>query len=84
MRIYNRFIVSLAAAFSLTNILLAFSGQDDLAVYFNANAIAYLIVALSHADLNPRAQTSVNILGALIFFGFIVTFALKLYEIAQM
>ena len=85
MRIYNRFIASLAVAFGLTNVLLAFSGQDDLAVYFNANAIVYIAVALFYTNLmNQKAQTSVNRLVILIFFGFIITLALRLYEIAQL
>jgi uncharacterized membrane protein YgdD (TMEM256/DUF423 family) len=84
LRIYNRFILSLAVAFSLINILLASLGQEDLAVYFNANAIVYMVVALAHANLNQKAQTSVKILGTLIFIGSIVTVALRLYQIAQL
>ncbi len=84
MRIYNKLMFSLAAGLGLVNILLASFGQDDLAIYFNANAIVYLIVALFHANLNPRAQTSVNRLGGLIFFGFFITLVFKMVEIAQL
>jgi len=83
LRIYNKFIVSLAVAFGLVNILLAFLGQDDLAIYFIVNAIVYLIVALSYTNLNLRAQTSVNRLGALVFFGFFMTLVFKIVEILK-
>jgi len=78
LRIYNKFIVSLAVAFGLVNILLAFLGQDDLAIYFIVNAIVYLIVALSYTNLNLRAR-----LGALVFFGFFMTLVFKIVEILK-
>ena len=83
MKIYNKFLLFLAAGFGSANIMLAWLGQDDLAVYFIVNAIVYLLVALFHANLNMRAQTSVNRLGAIIFSGFFIVFVFKIFEIVQ-
>jgi 1,4-dihydroxy-2-naphthoate octaprenyltransferase len=86
LRIYNKFIISLALAFSLVNILLALFGQDDLLLYYNTISIAYLVIALFYtsANLNPKANIPIGILSALIFFGFFLTLGLKLYQIAQL
>ncbi len=81
MRIYNKYIVSLALAACLINTLLAFSGQDDLAIYFVINIIAYLIITLLYAYLNPRARKALNTIATVSFAGFIVIVVFKAIEI---
>jgi len=81
LRIYNKYIISLALAFSLINILLAFFGQNDLEVYFVINLIAYLIITLLYTYLNPRARMALSCVGAVLFAGFMVIVALKVVEI---
>lgn len=81
MRIYNKYILSLAVSACLINVILAFSGQDDLAIYFITNIVAYLVITLLYAYLNPRARQALNTIGAVSFAGFIVVVALKAIEI---
>lgn len=83
MRAYNKLIVSLALAFGIINSLLAFFGQNDLSVYFIANAIAYLIITLVYVYLNPRARSALNALSMIIFAGFMVIVAVKVVEILK-
>ena len=80
MRIYNRYVVSLAITACAINTVLAFLGEDDIGVYFVVNAIAYLIITLLYAHLNPRAKRALNPVGAVLFGGFIVIAALKAVE----
>ena len=81
MRIYNKYIVSLALASGLINTLLAFLGQNDLGNYFVINVIAYLVITLLYAYLNPRARKALNSLGVVLFAGFMVITVLKVMEI---
>ena len=81
MRVYNRLIISLVLAFSLINITLAFFGQEDIGVYFIANALAYLIITLLYMRLNPRARTGLNSLSVVIFAGFLVVVSIKVMEV---
>ncbi len=81
MRVYNKYILSLALAACLINTLLALSGQDDLAIYVAINIIAYLIITLLYAYLNPRARRALNTIAAVSFAGFIVMVVLKVMEI---
>ncbi len=83
MRIYNRLIITLAIAFGLINILLAFLGQEDLAVYFIVNAIAYLIITLLYVYLNPRAKSALNGLSAIIFVAFLAVVTMEVIEILK-
>ena len=81
MRIHNKYIISLALAFSLINTLLAFAGQNNLEIYFTINIIAYLVITLLYVYLNPRARQALNTVVAVLFAGFMVIVALKVTEI---
>jgi len=81
LRIYNKYIVSLTLIGCLINSLLAFWGQDNLEIYFVINIIAYLVITLLYAYLNPRARRALNIVGAVLFAGFVVIVSLKVIEI---
>ncbi len=81
MRIYNKYIVSLVLASCLINTSLAFLGQNDLAIYFVINVLAYLVITLLYVYLNPRAKRALNAVGAVFFAGFMVIIALKVMEI---
>ncbi|MFC1928310.1 hypothetical protein ACFLXK_01740 [Chloroflexota bacterium] len=81
MRIYNKYVISLALSACLINTLLAFWGQSDLTVYFVINIIAYLVITLLYVYLNPRATRALNTIGIVLFAGFMVTVALKVLDI---
>ena len=81
MRIYNKYVVSLVLASGLINISLAFSGQNNLEIYFVVNVFAYLIITLLYAYLNPTARRALNTVGAVLFAGFMVIITLKVMEI---
>jgi hypothetical protein len=83
VRAYNKLLISLAAAFSLINVFLAFLGQKDLSVYFIVNAIAYLIITLIFVYLNPRARAALNVVSGIIFAGFLVIVTFKVIEILK-
>ena len=81
MRIYNKYIVSLALASCLINALLAFFGQNDLEIYFTVNILVYLATTLLYVYLNPRARRALNTIGIVLFAGFMVIIAFSVIEI---
>ena len=81
MRIYNKYIVSLALASGLINTSLACLGQNDLEIYFVINIIAYLVITLLYVYLNPRARRALSSVSVVLFTGFMVIVALKTMEI---
>ena len=81
MRIYNRYLVSIALSAGFINTLLAFLGQNDLTVYFTINIIIYLVITLLYVYLNPRARRALNTISFVLFSGFMVIVALKVMEI---
>ncbi len=81
MRVYNKYIVSLALAAGLVNTLLAAFGQNDLSIYFTVNAIAYLVITLLYVYFNPRARRALNTISVVLFAGFMVIVVLNVMEI---
>jgi len=81
MRTFNRYIVSLAIASAVINILLAMFKQNDLSVYFTLNVIAYLIITLLNIYLNPKARRALSSVTIVLFSGFVVIVAVKVAEI---
>lgn len=81
MRIYNRYIISLALAFGAINSILAAQGQEKLDLYFTVNLIAYFVVSLLYVYFNPRARRLLNIIGIVLFGGFLVIVAFKVMEV---
>lgn len=81
MRIYNKYIISLVLAFGAIDSILAAQGQEKLDVYFTVNLIAYLVVSLLYVYFNPRARRLLNIIGIVLFGGFLVIVAFKVMEV---
>ncbi len=81
MKIYNRYIVSLALAAGLVNILLTTLGQNDLSVYFIINTIVYLVITLLYVYFNPRARKALNTISIVLFAGFMVIVTLNFVEL---
>ena len=81
MRIYNKYLISLAISTCFVNILLAFLGQDDLIIYIITNLIAYLVITLLYAYLNPRTRLALTTISAVSFAGFMVIVIFRVIEI---
>ena len=80
MRIYNRYIISLALLFMLTTVILSASEQS-LDLYFSLYLIECLILTLLFSQLNPRARGGLNRIGYVLFVGFLSLVAIKVVEI---
>ncbi len=83
MRIYNRYLLILTAAFTLSTALLAACGQDRLDAYFTAYVIEYLVVTILFVYLDPRARRLLDRLGYVVFGGFLVIVLFKALEILR-
>jgi hypothetical protein len=81
LRIYNKYLISLAISTCFINILLAFVGQDDLIIYVITNLIAYLVITLLYAYLNPRTRLALNTISVVSFAGFMVIVIFRVIEI---
>ncbi len=75
------FVVSLSIAFSGLNMLLAATKETVISIYFIADAIAFLVLALARYDFKPEAKSRLNAAAAVIL---VVFFAIVIYKIKVM
>ncbi|MDD5288569.1 MAG: hypothetical protein PHY28_05600 [Dehalococcoidales bacterium] len=80
MRVFNQYILFLVLSACLVNAVLAFTGQDDLAIYFTVNTIVYLTITILHAYFNPRARKSLGAVSLVLFAGFLMVVIIKVIE----
>lgn len=81
MRIYDRYLVTLALVFTATTVLLTFYNQRQVDLYYSSYLIELLAVTLIFAHLLPLARRSLGIIGVLLFGGFLVIVAMKVSQI---
>ena len=81
MILYNRFLATLALLFTTTTFLLAVSGRQELDLYFSIYLIELLATTLIFAHLHPGARRSLGFISYILFAGFLVIVATKVFEI---
>ena len=81
MKPYAQLLISLVIVACLINVTLAFSGVNNIEVYFLANAIAYFIITLLYIYPNPKVHKNLNVLKAIIFMSFLVIVVIRIIKI---
>jgi uncharacterized membrane protein YgdD (TMEM256/DUF423 family) len=81
VRAFNRYILFLVLAAFAINTTIAFVSPNDLTVFFTANVIAFLVITVLNAYLNPRARRSLSAIGIVLFGGFLAIVILKSVDV---
>lgn len=81
MTVYSRYLLTLALFFTGTTVLLAAYNRHNLDLYFSLYLVEYLVATLVFAYLHPRARKNLNVMGIILFAGFLVIVAMKVLEI---
>jgi uncharacterized membrane protein YhhN len=83
LRIYNKLILTIALVFGIIDASLAAASQENIEIYFVANAIAFLVITLLYTYLNPRARGALTAVGSVIFAAFLVIVVIKIVDILK-
>ena len=81
MRIFDRYLILLVLVSCLIDIFLAFIKQNDIAVYFTANVIAFLTITVLFIFFSPKTRRMLSVVSAVYLAGFMVVVVLKMVEI---
>ena len=81
MKIYNKYIISLALLLTLTTVILSAFGQSQLEFYFTLYVIESLVLTELYVHLNPKARRGLSRVSLVLFVGFILIVAKKVIEI---
>ena len=84
MRIYNRYLIFVVLVSCLIDIFLAFVKQNDIAVYFTLNVIAYLTITMLFIFFSPKTRRILSVVSVVYLAGFMVVVTLKVLGIMHL
>ena len=80
MKIYNRYVVTVAVVLLVTTLLLIIAGQAKLDLYFSIYVIEALIVTELFIYFSKKSRRALNIIGIILFGSFAFIFCLQVLE----
>jgi hypothetical protein len=81
MRIYNRYIITVAAALLVTTLLLIIAGQASLDLYFSIYVIEALIVTELYIYFSRKSRRALNIIGITLFGSSAIVLCLQVLKV---
>ncbi len=83
MKIYNRYILTVAACLLLTAVLLIATGQQALDIYFTAFVIEALVITELFVYLDSNARRGLIYVSTVLFGGFLIVLYLQVVRILR-
>jgi len=77
MRMYDRYLVTLALVFTGTTVVLAAYDQQQFDLFFSVYLVEYMVVTLLFAYLRQSARRLLNVMGYVLFSGFLAIIGVK-------
>jgi len=74
----------LVLASCLIDVILAFTRQIDIAVYFTVLVIAYLIITVLFVYFSPKTRKALSLVSIVFLAGFMVVVVLKIMEVMRL
>ena len=81
MKLYNRYILTVALLMLLTTVILIAAGQNSLDIYYTAYIIEALIITELYVHFNNKARRSLNMVSTMLFGGFVIALGLQVFKI---
>ena len=81
MRLYNRYIITVAVLLLLTTVIMVATGQDSLAFYYMAYIIEAFIVTELFVLFNHKARRGLTWVSVMLFGGFAVLLVFQVFKI---
>jgi len=81
MKIFNRYILTVASILLLSTVLLIAAGQNSLERYFSVYVIEALVITELYVYLNQKARRGLNYVSVLLFGGFAFILCFQILKI---
>ena len=81
MKIYNRYILTVALLLLLTTVILIATGQNSLDIYYTIYVIEALIVTELYVYFNSKARRGLTLVSTMLFGGFAIALCLQVLKI---
>ena len=81
MKIYNRYILTVAPSLLLTTIILIALGQNSLGIYYTIYIIEALIITELYVHFNTKARRGLTFVSAILLVGFMFAVGLQVIKV---
>jgi hypothetical protein len=81
MRVYNRYVLTVALLLLLTTVILMAIGLNSLDIYYTIYIIEALIATELYVYFNNKARRGLNLVSIILFGGFVTTLCLQVIKI---
>jgi len=81
MRLYNRYVLTVALSLLLTTVILIATGQNSLNIYYTIYVIEALIVTELYVYFNNRARRGLTFVSTILFVGFAIVLCFQVIKI---
>jgi hypothetical protein len=81
VKIYNRYILTVATCLLLSTVFLIAAGQNSLDAYFTIYVIESLVITELYVHLNNKARRGLVYVSALLFGGFAFVLIFQIFKV---
>jgi hypothetical protein len=81
MRMYNRYVLTVALSLLLTTVILTATGQNSLDIYYTIYVIEAFIVTELYAYFNNKARRGLTLVSTMLFGGFVIVLCFQALKI---
>lgn len=81
MKIYNRYILTVALVLLLTTVILIAMGQNSLGIYYTIYVVEALFVTELYVYFNNKARRGLTYVSTMLFGGFVIAICLQVFKI---
>jgi len=80
LKIYNRYIISIASLLLLSTVIMVAIGTSSLAVYYVIYVVEALVVTELYVHFNPKARRGLSIIGIVLFAGVLAVASMEVFK----
>ena len=81
MRIYNRYVLTVALLLLITTVILIMTGQNSLSIYYSVYMLEALLVTELYVYFNNKARRGLTYVSTILFGGFAVALCFNIINI---
>jgi len=81
VRLYNRYVLTVAIFLLLTTVILIATGQNSLDIYFTVYVIEALVITELYIYINKKARRGLAFVSSILFGGFAIALCLQIVRI---
>jgi hypothetical protein len=81
VKVYNRYILSVALLLLLTTVILVGTGQNSLDIYYTIYVLEALVITELYAYFNNKARRGLTYVSTMLFGGFVIGLCFQVLKI---